>query len=137
MGNDLEKLGCVPNKSLILKRPNIDNSLVNHFIRGYFDGDGCVSFNRELDNSIYSVIGTKDILSFIKMNSGISNKISIRQAKRNNIYKNFYELFINGRSSKIIFYNYIYNSATIFLDRKYLISCDVYNHLTEESKIVS
>ena len=33
---DLINKGCGINKSLILKFP------VSHFIRGYFDGDGCV-----------------------------------------------------------------------------------------------
>lgn len=45
---DLIKLGCVPKKSLILTYPTeeqIPFKLQHHFIRGYFDGDGCVSFN--------------------------------------------------------------------------------------------
>lgn len=42
MFNDLCTLGCVPNKSLILKFPKIQEQFVPHFIRGYFDGDGCV-----------------------------------------------------------------------------------------------
>ena len=73
-GNDLEKHGCVPNKSFILRRPNIEEGLIRHFVRGYFDGDGCVSFNKELDNYIYTILGTKDILSFIQEKSGISKK---------------------------------------------------------------
>lgn len=132
LGNDLENLGCVPHKSLILKRPKIAKHLIRHFIRGYFDGDGCVSFNKELDNSIYTILGTKDILSFIKSESGISNKISIRQVKRNNEYKQFYELSIGGIKSKMIFHNYIYKDANIFLDRKFEKSCDVYNYLTND-----
>jgi hypothetical protein len=39
--NTLKSLGCVPNKSLILKFPKLsifsDESLIRHFIRGYFD----------------------------------------------------------------------------------------------------
>lgn len=39
-------LGAIPNKSLMLKFPDINifksKDLIRHFIRGYFDGDGCI-----------------------------------------------------------------------------------------------
>ena len=39
---DLIQWGCVPQKSLLLtKIPNIPRDFISHFIRGYFDGDGC------------------------------------------------------------------------------------------------
>ena len=41
--HDLEKHGCVENKSLILQFPTtVPEELMHHFIRGYFDGDGCI-----------------------------------------------------------------------------------------------
>ena len=39
---DLIKLGVTPNKTFTLKYPNIDEKLEKHFLRGYFDGDGCI-----------------------------------------------------------------------------------------------
>lgn len=39
--NKLKYLGLTPKKSLKLKLPQVPNYLLNHFIRGYFDGDGC------------------------------------------------------------------------------------------------
>lgn len=42
LGSDLIKLGCVPNKSLILQFPTFSQNLMPHFIRGLFDGDGCI-----------------------------------------------------------------------------------------------
>ena len=43
ISKDLEKLGVTANKSLTLQFPTfIPDSLMPHFIRGYFDGDGCV-----------------------------------------------------------------------------------------------
>lgn len=44
--NDLIKLGCCPQKSLILKFPTaeqVPENFIIPFIRGYFDGDGCLS----------------------------------------------------------------------------------------------
>lgn len=40
---DLRDFGLLPNKSKIIKFPcSIPNKHLSHFIRGYFDGDGCV-----------------------------------------------------------------------------------------------
>lgn len=42
--NDLEKYGIVPNKTFIFKFPqNLNKEYWIDFIRGYFDGDGCIS----------------------------------------------------------------------------------------------
>lgn len=46
MANDLINLGCIPRKTLVLKFPNestVPKQLIKHFIRGYMDGDGCIS----------------------------------------------------------------------------------------------
>lgn len=81
MCNDLISHGCVPNKSLILKPPKIDNELINHFIRGYFDGDGCVSFNSKTKVYAVCILGTKEILEYIILHSGIKN-VSITRCGR-------------------------------------------------------
>lgn len=50
--NDLEKLGIFPNKTMIVKYPDIPENLQNHFMRGVFDGDGCISLRADKrDNS--------------------------------------------------------------------------------------
>lgn len=40
--SDLRKLGIYPNKSLTMRFPEIPKEVLPHFIRGYFDGDGCI-----------------------------------------------------------------------------------------------
>jgi hypothetical protein len=45
MCKDVEKLGGIKHKSLILEFPSFDivpEKYMSHFIRGYFDGDGCI-----------------------------------------------------------------------------------------------
>ena len=42
MFEDLQRLGVEPNKSLTCTFPDINEELLPHFIRGLFDGDGCV-----------------------------------------------------------------------------------------------
>lgn len=44
MFGDLLKLGFTPKKSKSLKFPKIPSSYLRHFVRGDFDGDGCVDF---------------------------------------------------------------------------------------------
>jgi hypothetical protein len=43
---DLEKLGFTQNKSNTLQFPNVPDEHLAHFVRGYFDGDGCAYFNK-------------------------------------------------------------------------------------------
>jgi hypothetical protein len=138
MVNDLIKQGCVPNKSLILEPPKIDDCFISHFIRGYFDGDGCVGFYCDTYNSFsYEILGTYKILKFIKDYSGISKNISIRKLKN----KNIFSLRISGRNSIEIFHNYIYKNKTVFLQRKYDKSLKMLKYLgldiTERSETAS
>lgn len=44
MYSDLLALGFTSNKSKSVKFPNIPPSYIGDFVRGYFDGDGCVYF---------------------------------------------------------------------------------------------
>ncbi len=47
MFDDLLKLGLTPRKSLTIKFPtDIPDDCFVHFVRGYFDGDGCVTIKK-------------------------------------------------------------------------------------------
>lgn len=43
---DLTALGFAANKSHTLAFPSVPEELLGNFVRGYFDGDGCVYFNK-------------------------------------------------------------------------------------------
>lgn len=45
--DDLIKLGVVPNKSHIITFPQLNKDMVLPFIRGFFDGDGCIQLNKQ------------------------------------------------------------------------------------------
>jgi intein/homing endonuclease len=52
MINDLKNLGLHQNKTYTIDYPKIDENLERHFLRGYFDGDGCIRVNEDKrDNS--------------------------------------------------------------------------------------
>ena len=62
MFNDLVMLGCIPRKSLVLKFPELNSNVIHHFIRGYFDGDGCVSITHPKNKSNTSTIYTLSLI---------------------------------------------------------------------------
>lgn len=47
MKQDLIKIGIFSNKTRAIKYPLIPDNLQNHFIRGVFDGDGCISLRTD------------------------------------------------------------------------------------------
>jgi len=115
---DLEKQGIVPNKSLLLKYPtNLPDHLFNHFLRGYFDGDGSI-FLKNNKTIIFELLGTNDFLNVIR--DKLEKHLKIRFV--NNIYKTRSQIVELKTSKKIIvdkILKFLYDHATIYLERKY------------------
>lgn len=123
--NTLDKLGCHPQKSLILKFPKLSifkgnvQQLVLHFIRGYVDGDGCLSIYKKKTGVIateLSLVGTKDFLETV--NIIFKNKGYIQNKSCQNWENKAYELKFSFVPSRKIA-RYLYENATIYLERKY------------------
>lgn len=111
----LNKIGITPNKSLTLKVDfnQIPTSLIHHFIRGYFDGDGSLCHTIQ-DGKIrwqISFIGTQDTLSYFL---SCFNKNHVLSTCGNNFRFNF-SRFIDVKE----ILNYIYQDCHIYLERKY------------------
>lgn len=123
MANDLIKLGCIPRKSLVLKFPNEDivpKDLIRHFIRGYMDGDGCISTYMKLRkdrktpifNCEIKFIGTYDMLYGIKRFFNSEKDILINKHSPQSCQISF----SGTKYRKIV--DVLYNDATIYLKRK-------------------
>lgn len=114
MYNDLINLG-VRNPKKDRTIPNIESSLMSHFIRGYFDADGSLSYSKT-NNGIVSFCGPIEIIQQIKL---IIQQICNTKAE---IYKyknrNAADYRIGGKNNLIDLYNYLYKDATIYLKRK-------------------
>lgn len=120
--NDLINLGCVPKKSLILKFPTekqVPKELINHFIRGYFDGDGYLS--KPPKELTLSLLGTKEFLNCLLIYIDSSKKILKKDKRHINNTFNFTLCGNNARN----FLKFIYKDSTIFLERKK----ELYNNL--------
>ncbi len=114
---DLEKLGVVQNKSLILTFPNhLPNAFMHDFLRGYFDGDGCIynSQGRIMLNFTGSENFCKGLCSWLETNLDIT--VKCKQDKRG---KSWY-LYILRIADVLKFCNYIYqDKQALKLNRKY------------------
>jgi len=115
--NGLHKNGVRENKSKLGHPvPDLRKHLVKHFIRGYFDGDGCIN-----NSGIVSILGCKEFIYWINSYFNFNKSI---------IYdKDTYFIYTLNKKDSYIFTNYLYNNATIYLDRKY----DRYNNMTISS----
>lgn len=107
-------LGCVPKKSLVLKFPDINifsnPKLVYDFIRGYVDGDGCIS--EEKGRIAISILGTEDFL--LGVQSYLPNFKSVLRYNNNGLHR------VRCTSHKADEVTYkLYGEATIYLERKY------------------
>ena len=118
MSKDLEKLGIVPRKSLILKPPIIDEKYYLPFILGYFDGDGSICKLKQYTNYEGSIQGTKEMLNWI--NSVLQLDCKLRQRNPNSNLNNYY-ISIGGTNKIYNILYKLYNSCNIHLERKYLI----------------
>lgn len=112
------KFNIVPRKSLAYKLPDISNSInFNHYIRGYFEGDGCIceSFSNKhsITTSLYaSIVGSKSFINSLYEILPFKGSIQERANVSNIKY--------NTKSAKE-FLNYIYKDCSIYLDRKMLL----------------
>eukprot|EP01084_Bolivina_argentea_P084282 152457_1 len=124
MSLDLINLGCIPRKSLTLEWPqNIPDQYIHHFVRGYFDGDGSISFNKHAKHFRIDFIGTQSFVhtlkSHIKLNplhDYITNgHISIQQGCN--------VLSYGGVASPMLVLDWMYkdSDASTRLDRKYFV----------------
>lgn len=115
MKNRLIELGCMPNKTLKIKFPNISDEQYSHFIRGYMDGDGCI--NRYKNDFYLSIASTKQMcdqineITYKKFN--ILGQITISNNGISSVLK-----YRGNRRVKVIL-DWIYNGANIYMLRKY------------------
>ena len=125
MHDDLVRLGCVENKSLVLKFPKpeiVPDNLRRHFVRGYFDGDGHLDVHLNVNYTIrktVSLLGTYDFLSWLLfyLPFNIQNRRIIKKCKDNDSDNYYFQL---RKNESALFLDYIYKDCSIYLDRKYL-----------------
>lgn len=113
----LIKCGCHPKKSFTITFPDeniVPKQLIAHFIRGYVDGDGCISFCNVKDLKI-SIIGTIEFLTSIR--TIYPNIFS--ECKKDKRWKgNTYYICAHCSKANKVLTN-LYKNSNIYLQRKY------------------
>lgn len=125
MVNDLINLGITSHKTYDMPYPKIDANLLPHYIRGYFDGDGCVRLRTYTTSQGEVVkypicdITSHDKIFLEHLREDIYNKKQICSY----IYpdKTNYRLYTHAREHSLSFLKYLYHNASIYLDRKFKI----------------
>ena len=115
----LSELGCVPNKSLVLKFPDyLSDEMLPHFIRGYFDGDGCIVDAKSGNHNI-NLTSTKDFC--ISVQNIVFNLFCMKSyiypaSNKNGIT---YVWTLRKKHDVKTFLDWIYKDAELYLERKY------------------
>lgn len=130
--------GCTPQKSLTLRFPRIElfknKDLIRHFIRGYWDGDGCLTWSdKDHTRPEISVLGTDEMLYPIISYLPLITKpiLKILHPDKQSITKYF---SLTGEKAYITA-SYLYNNSIISLQRKYekyLEYCRLYEESCKE-----
>lgn len=121
---DLLRFNIVPAKTKIYEFPQwlINHPLKHHFMRGYFDGDGCASFahiERDVPQLSFSIVSAqKEFLKSYKMIIEMESNIDLGP-----------DIIVNEDNLAILQYQgniivpkitaFLYANASIFLDRKF------------------
>ena len=115
---DIVRLGGTPNKSLTLTFPDIPSQFISDFLRGYFDGDGCLSKTKGKMKGTLCFLGTKEFLEKVRHILVLEcdvNYNKIREHKKSNIFS----LAYGGRHNLQRISNYLYkDNPSLFLKRK-------------------
>jgi len=111
----LEKHGLTPNKSLTLVFPTtIPLEYQHDYIRGYFDGNGCIHIDKRDHGSI--IIASSEMFS--KSLIEVLQTFGIRSSTSKHYKANCFYTRSFGYDNVENFYNFMYKDSTIFLDRK-------------------
>ena len=114
MCKDLEKWGVVPNKTLLLTWPKwIAPEFTKDLIRGAWDGDGSAHYRQaNLKCTTDFALGCQEYLSTLGFNFHV-------YPQKKNQTKPLSVLVTSGGKNVIKFLNWLYEDATIYMERKY------------------
>ncbi|MEW6101571.1 MAG: LAGLIDADG family homing endonuclease [Candidatus Omnitrophota bacterium] len=124
--SDMLKLGLTPTKAKRMTLPNIPNEFLHHFIRGYFDGDGCITYGtyKKKDRSTNSFCvmvrfasSSKDFLQNVLKQLSLAAKLSGGSISRNG--DSYHLVYSKNDSGKLFDFMYNNVSRNYYLERKY------------------
>lgn len=139
ISNDLSSIGCIQNKSNIISFPsecNLPIYLRRHFIRGYFDGNGCVWEGKRkvmtvkdkfcklgyrdkvIHNVKFTITGSVPIITGIQSVVIVDSILPKTMLNKYNKLNNSTSIEYSGRGNMKVFYDYIYKDSSVYMKRK-------------------
>jgi hypothetical protein len=117
MVSDLERYGIRSNKTKAFSFPALPKRALPHFVRGYFDGDGCAYYSRGI--KLANFCGTRSFLrglwKVLKSEAGVQGG-SLRP------HASIFRLFLGKHDAERVA-AWLYKRSDIALERKKVILC--------------
>lgn len=120
--DDLRNHGVTPRKSCNIRMPELRSDLVRHFVRGYFDGDGCIYLlYKGISHQRYglNIVSNREFLS--ELETIFRSELGVCHGRST-------PLGTSGKARTLWFtvqseihsvLAYLYDGATVALDRKH------------------
>lgn len=128
--HDLNKLGIVPRKSLILDFPSfsqVPEEFINSYILGYFEGDGCIHVSKK-NNCHIDFCGTYSFC--LKLKNYLESILDIHFSliKSDKIYRTKME----GNKQCLKLLNWMYKNSSFQMKRKHEIYLKLKNEFQDK-----
>lgn len=109
--------GCVPNKTRTLHLPKLRENLYRHFIRGFFDGDGCLQLQDKLYHCRFDLTSASKI--FLEQVRPIiaEHGKTIGSLNKETKYDVWHLSFSGHQVISIL--NWLYKDTDLYMIRKY------------------
>lgn len=110
---DLEKSNITPKKTFTCEFPILKERYISHFIRGLFDGDGCIYIGERC--KVWSIYTASE-----KMKNQLVENILKYTKIICRVYKqgNGYTITFSKKQDILTIRDFLYKNATVFLERK-------------------
>lgn len=113
------KYGITPRKSKTLKFPEIPQQYVKDFVRGVFDGDGCVQIGKRSDGfdyqSVSIVSASRDFIQSLKEKVELHTGVKPTKVTENN---GLFSYRLSSKSEVIKFAEWMYQGDVFGMSRK-------------------
>lgn len=114
----LRLLGIVERKTYKIRFPDfLPRELHQPFVRGYFDGDGCLCIQEKRNKGLITITSNKDFCLDLK--NVIESHVDINCLVQDINGKKVKRTAISGNRQILKFGDWLYNSSTIHFPRKY------------------
>lgn len=118
LSNYLIQHGCVPNKTRVIQVPKLQENLYRHFIRGFFDGDGCIQLQDKIYHCRFDL--TSASLQFLNQVRPIITAKALTNGSLNKEKKyDVWHLSYSGHQV-IQILDWLYKDSHFYLKRKFV-----------------